>query len=510
MLNRFFGPHTHTYLHVLGVAGLAFSLPLNKVAMSICMMFIALNFLLAGQYKVYLQNLKNSRLFLLIFAFILLHVVGLLWSDNMSYGMHDLRVKLPLLVIAVTLFAKPITNRAHVSIVLGSFVTSVLITSLINFLAYNQFFGEWLFNDIRGLSLFGSHVRYSLLVAMSIAILLLHPSFKSKTSILIRVVFILWFLYYSYYSQVLSGYIALSGVFGVAITYWLSKWKKWVAVTSILLISIGSIAVLIWVLRPISFNPEDYKDLEPYTSEGHEYYHKPYNITPETHKPIEIYISDFELRREWSKVSDVHYDSADVKGQPVRATLIRYMSSLDLRKDAKDFQKLTKSDIKKIEQGYASKYTVGVLARIYGLKFQLNNAKDPNGHSFLQRVEYWKTGLIIAKENMFRGVGTGDVQDEFDAVYNRFDSPLTAENRRRAHNMFLTVFLTFGMFGLFLFIWLHTEFLAKKLADLDMIAVSFIVIIMLSYCVEDTLETQTGITFFALFISLFSRSENMT
>ena len=34
MLNRFFGSNTHTYLHILGVSGIAAGLPLNKVVMS--------------------------------------------------------------------------------------------------------------------------------------------------------------------------------------------------------------------------------------------------------------------------------------------------------------------------------------------------------------------------------------------------------------------------------------------------------------------------------------------
>lgn len=508
MLNRFFGSHTHTYLHLLGVSGLAFSLPLNKVAMSISMMFIVLNLLLEGNFKSYFQNLKSSRLFLLILVLVLFHVVGLLWSSNIDFGLHDLRVKLPLLVIAVTLFAKPIKEKSHISIVLGSFVLSVLTTSIINILAFNQIFGEWYFNDIRGLSLFGSHVRYSLLVTMSIAILLLHSGYRTYFFIGLRFALICWFLFYTYYSQVLSGYITLGGVACISLTYWLWSWKKWIALGSLGLIVISTVILLVWILRPISFDPAEYQNLDRYTDEGNEYYHKPFNITPETHKPIEIYICDVELRREWSEVSKIHYDSSDVKGQPVRATLIRYMSSLDLRKDAKNFKKLTSSDIRKIEQGYASKYTVGLMSRIYGLKFQLNNAKDPNGHSFLQRIEYWKSGLMIARNNMLIGVGTGDVQDEFDAIYDQTNSPLTKENRRRTHNMFLTIFLTFGVLGLFVFIWLHSEFMFKAISNTQIVSVSFIVIIVLSYLVEDTLETQTGVTFFALFFALLAPSEN--
>lgn len=171
MLNRFFGAHTHTNLHVFGLAVLAFGLPLNKVVMSVSMMFLVLNVLLEADFNNYWKHIKSNRLYQLILLFFVFHAVSMMWSFDWSYGLHDLRVKLPILVIPTILTAKPIRKDTHLTLILWVFLSAVTITSLINFSAYNQWFGSWFFNDIRGMSLFSSHVRYALLIAMAISIL---------------------------------------------------------------------------------------------------------------------------------------------------------------------------------------------------------------------------------------------------------------------------------------------------------------------------------------------------
>ena len=507
MLSRFFGNKIHSYLHILGISGLAFGLPLNKVVMSISMMFIILNILLEGKFKTYYLNLKNNKLFLLGLSYFIIHVVGLIWTSNYDYGFHDLRVILPLLVILVGVSAKPITKEKDINIILISFLASLFITSTINFGVYQNWFGDYTYKDIRELSLFSSHVRYAILISMGIAIsihLLINKKFRP-----VLVLLILWLCFYTYFSQIISGLLTFTGVALTYFFFWLSSKNKWIAFGSIATLFLGIILMLTWVLKPISYNSEDYKNLPKATAEGNFYFHALREVSPETGKPIHIFVCDKELEREWSKKSSVDYHGYDIKNQLIRTTLIRYLSSKDYKKDAEGFSKLTHNDIENIENGNASVYNTGLLARVYSLQMQLNNTGDPNGHSLLQRLEFWKTGLQIGRENWLIGVGTGDVQIEFDEKYAENNTSLKIENRHRAHNMYLTVLISFGIFGLFLFLWMHFEFAYQMILQQHKLGVAFIVIILLSYTIEDTLETQTGITFFALFYTLFISSKKI-
>ena len=102
MLSRFFGDKIHNHLHLLGLAGLSFGVPMNKVVMSVSMMFIVLNLLLEADFINYWKRIKSNKLLLLVIAFFLIHVLALLWSSDFDYGFRDLKAKLPLLVVPVS------------------------------------------------------------------------------------------------------------------------------------------------------------------------------------------------------------------------------------------------------------------------------------------------------------------------------------------------------------------------------------------------------------------------
>src|SRR5690606_10298255 len=117
---------------------LAIGIPLNKVVMSSAMVFLALNFVLEGDYKTKISRLFNSTPFLLIAGFFLLHLIGLLWTSNFDYAWHDIRVKLPFFVVPLILIAQPIKNKKHLYYVLTAFVAITVITSLINIILYQD------------------------------------------------------------------------------------------------------------------------------------------------------------------------------------------------------------------------------------------------------------------------------------------------------------------------------------------------------------------------------------
>lgn len=502
MLNRFFGINTHAYLLTFGLCVLAIGVPLNKVVMSVSMMFLALVFLLEGEYKSKLKRLVSNKPFVILACFFLLHIIGLFWTENMSYAWHDIRVKLPLIIIPIIIIAKPPKNEKHLKYILIAFIASTFISSVINFIMYNNWIGDRQYDDIRGLSLFGSHIRYGVIVTMSIAILF--SFLKNRRFRWFTILLILWFTFYTFYSQVLSGVITLFAVFSFYSFYLLWKKCKVAAVALVAIIVTTSVFALIWVFKPIQIDMDDYQNLAHSTVEGNPYKHEFDKITAETGEPTNIYVCEKELQRDWPKYSVLPLDSLDLVGQPLKKTLIRYLSSKQLKKDAAGLKQLSKAEVHKIEMGQASVYHTGIMARVYGIKHQLNNINSPNNHSILERLEYWKVGVSIIKKNWVTGVGTGDIQDAFNNEYENLNSLLVEENRHRTHNMFLTVFITFGIGGLLLFCWLIFNFLSFTIKNQYLVGLFFILISIVSFIPEDSLETQTGVTFFALFYGLYS------
>src|SRR5690554_1498265 len=132
MLYRSFGFKIHDYLQFVGSFVLAFGLPMNKVLMSLGTICLAANLLFKADFKNYWKRWKTNFVFWFVFLLLIMHLVGLLYTENLEYAFGDLRSKLPLFVIPIALIAYPIKKNLF-DYVLGAFLLSLVITSIINY-----------------------------------------------------------------------------------------------------------------------------------------------------------------------------------------------------------------------------------------------------------------------------------------------------------------------------------------------------------------------------------------
>ena len=121
MLNRIFGKKFHDYFHLFGISAFSIGLPSSKIILSISTMLILLNLLLEGDYRKYWRNIRNNRLFLILAAYFILHLVGLLWTENFVYAFQDLRIKLTIFLIPLALVSKPLESEKHLRNILFLF-----------------------------------------------------------------------------------------------------------------------------------------------------------------------------------------------------------------------------------------------------------------------------------------------------------------------------------------------------------------------------------------------------
>lgn len=510
MLDKLFGYRVHNLLHQLCFFALCVGLPLNKVVLSLATMLCILNLALEAHFATYLKNLKENKVLLLVLLFFSFHFLGLLYTSNFDYAFKDLRIKLPLAVLPLVYGARPL-QRKDVNLGLIFFLISLFVTTVINFINYYTNIAEGIILDIREMSLFGSHIRFALLVVFGAGITLVY-TVQRKPYYLLAAFLFAWLSYYTLYSEVLSGVVAYAVLMGGLFLFGLNqlkiKWIKWSLGGLFWVVAIGITTALVSFLLPDN-EGYVYGELEEYSLEGNRYYHDTSATFFENGEPLMVYIVEDEMRREWNARSTIYYDSLDRKSQNVKYTLWRYLTSKKLRKDAEGVQALTDEDVRYIEQGIATVKAQegGLQNRLNGLKTQVHTYAvngNPNGHSLLQRFEHWSAAWYIIKNNPYFGVGTGDVQDEFNKAYDDLDSELDPYHRNRAHNQFLTAWITFGIPGLLVFIAIWIVFLRKAFKKNDLLAISFALIALASFLPEDTIETQQGVTFIALFIAVFS------
>jgi O-antigen ligase len=106
------------------------------------------------------------------------------------------------------------------------------------------------------------------------------------------------------------------------------------------------------------------------------------------------------------------------------------------------------------------------------------------------------------------GVGTGDLKQAYQQAYDEMETKLLEKNRRRAHNQYLTFFISFGLIGFVLSVIALFGPAVYCRHKLNMLLLGFLFIMFASMLNEDTLENQAGVTLFIAFYSILIFSDN--
>lgn len=446
---------------------------------------------------------KKSVLFLIIFF--LYYCLSSIWSSNLLVSTQDIVSKLNLIIIPIALLIKPIDSK-WLERLFTLFIWAVVGTSVYNFVYYQ--ISPHTIKDIRKLSLFVSHIRFSLFICFSIG--LIFKKFFFTTNLwwrLLYFIFFVWLLFYLNASEVLSGILALLG--GVLLCCLIGIFrhsKKYRPVYFIgLVLILGSILMIGLYINKHSFNSKFFTDLShpAFTKLGNVYTHDTLSKEMENGNYIYSFICTKEIDSVWPKISTSPLDQVNVNGYQRRIVLYRYLTSKGLPKDAFGLRNLTKEDLLSIESGVPSilEKKKGIISKIdfYIKNFNLN--QNPNGNSVLQRIEYWRVGSSIFFDHLIFGVGIGDYKSSFQKEYIKKSSLLYLENRLETHQQFLSVLIATGCIGGILFALIFYFYILHTSAN--PLAIYFIGIILASFLVEDTLTTLAGMSFFALFYTLF-------
>ena len=495
------------------LAIMAASLTLSPFMMSVSQFLLLAVWLFMGDpVKEKLKRFCHNRIAIILVSLYLLHVIGLVYTTDFQYAFKDLRIKLPLLVFPIILSSVKPLDKKHFDLLMQVYVAAVFIATCVSF-------NLWLrhdYVDIRNISHFISHIRFCLNIVFVVGIvgyyLFTRPTPWWEK--LLQIALIVWLLFQLYIFESLSGYIALIGMVTASLLYvCLTRLKSVLWRTVIVLVIIGlplTLGVIgyRWASPLLAIPNIDFEQLDQKTAQGNDYWHDTVCFPVEGGKYVGLYFCRPEMREAWNRRSTLDYDGSTADGENLEATLARYLTSKDLRKDAEGVAALTDQDIQNVEQGIANYVNwshPGVQSRLSSTLFeysQYRRGNNPNGGSLSQRLEYTKASLYLIKKHPVFGVGTGDIPDAYAQAYDELQSPLRQQFRHKAHNQYLSITVGFGLVGLALFlIVLLYPYLSSKRYRTYLYTI-FMVILLISMLPEDTIETQAGVSWFAFFNSL--------
>lgn len=504
----------HRHIFLFGLIALGAGMLFGTVPTNIPLIILGTNWLLEKDFRAKWQKLKTNKIFLVLVSLLVLHILGMLYTENINRGLEDIKTKLPLVVLPLILFSTKPINDKEFKLLFYFIFLSVLASSICSALV---FFGytKKIIVDVRQASLFMSHIRFSLFIDFSI-ISMVYFSVKEKQVWfrLVSFLVICWLLFIMYKLEMATGILILALV-GFVLVFRLIYFSLPKYIFHSLLMTLIVIGAVFTNFALNSIGLYDKKPNNPAnqllekSANGRSYLQDTVYGVAENGNLIAININDFELLQEWPKRSSMPFDGKDKKGNSLRYTLLRYMTSKGLTKDSLGLTLLSNEDILNVERGisnYLYSNDDGLKSRWREIIWEYTKYKrgeNPSGHTLTMRLEFWKTGLYILNKNILFGVGTGDVQDSYNKAYDELNSKLTKEWRLRCHNQYLAISVAFGLFGLavFMFYLIYPAIVLFK--GLHYLYWPFLSISVLSFVTEDTLETLTGVSFFIFYQAVF-------
>ena len=489
-------------------------MPTSTAFMTLGQSIIGLNWVLEGNLLVKWKRFTTNKAALVLCSFYVMHLLGLLYTSDFDYGLEDVKKKVPLLILPFLFCTSDAITDKEKRIILFCFIGGV---------TYDTFLGSYLvlkhaIVDIHKISPHVSPIRLALMIVLSVFLIFGYIfSRKWKPVSFALLLWAIWLLVFLIIMESLTGVVIASLVSVLLLIYYAFKrikQKKAIQGIAILLVLftgiIGTTFYLINFHRKY-FPPPDkvsYAALDRTSAKGNTYIQDTLKHAENGHL-VYIYIAWPELRSSWNKRSHIPFDSADRKGNQVKLTLVRYLASMNLRKDSEGVSKLSPNDVRAIEGGipnYNFTATSSMEFRIYQAFWEIEDYKlgdNVSGHSITQRLEFWKAALSIIKQHWLIGVGTGNVKSAFAKQYDAMHSTLSPQFRLRSHNQILEIGVGFGIIGI---IWLLFSLIYPAIQMRKFYSYAYVIfwlIFVFSMFNEDTLESQAGATFYAFFNSFF-------
>ncbi len=492
------------------------AIPFSEAIVSILGGVILFTALVEDTFENKIVRLKENRILWFFMGTFFVYLLSSIITYNNGEALYDLKKNLFYLIIPLAfIIGKPI-NDYQKRFLFYSFSFAVIVSIIVSLIRWLTVVDEGNF-AVHQASLV-SHIRFSfqlILVFWFLIIFLLNHkktlTIKHKAVLIFLAFLTISFLFFQ---QSLTGLIALGGSIIFYLIHLVIQLNKRLKI--VLLILIGSLIIFpfvyVYSVTQSFYDIEkvDKQAIDQKTARGNYYTHDFDNPMVENSRYVFLYLCEDELREEWNKISECKYDSIGKNGYVNSATLIRYLTSKGLRKDAEGIKALNKQDVKNIENGIANviyqEKRFSLYPRIYQTVWEYyvySKTGNANYQSFSQRIEFWKAAVTIIKKNPLFGVGTGKWKNEFKKAYQENKSRLSEELYASSHNQYLNYLVKFGFTGFLLIMFFIIYPVVQTKRYSDVLFMIFLVFLFFANFSDSNFESHMGNSFFIFFYCLF-------
>ena len=145
---------------------LAFFLPLTVAGGNLIIAIIVLIWLFSGDYKAKFNHILNNNLLIFSIAFFGIHVIGLLWTEDLNWGLNIVKKMWYFLLLLPILHS--IVDKKFVKYYISSFLLAISFTEIISYLIWFELIDPIKNATVGNPTPFMSHISYNPILAFAI------------------------------------------------------------------------------------------------------------------------------------------------------------------------------------------------------------------------------------------------------------------------------------------------------------------------------------------------------
>ena len=462
---------------------------------------LGVNWLFEGGWREKWQRACENRLLQAFLVLILVHLLWLVGNHDVVMGLDDIRKKLPLLVLPLVLLtSRPLPRRqlGAIALIYLTAVTVMTLVGLVRFVSIADLPYRAIIPTI-------SHIRFGLNVCFSICLAVCLLA-MSHTRISIRrwrwllaavVLWVVWMVGFLFLLQSYTSILILALLLCLSpLLLPLRRSLRWMLWGGMALVLTG----IVWTTVRMT---DDYygdcrRDADMVENGGYIYRD----------------IDSLSMAACWYFRVGESLETKTDNGYSTYSTLVRYLNATHRSKDSLGVASLSEDDVAAVRQGVANPVYLrhpSVRKMAYMVLFEYENHRCGGVYDFsmLERMALWRNAWRVFCQHPWMGVGTGDVAEACRQQLQE-DGVMLVDITKSAHNQYLTFLVAFGLIGMSVIVFFFVRAVVSTASLHTPLAWTYLLIVLLSFVSENTLDTLAGCLFACLPWLLLANEHNMS
>ena len=155
-------------------------MPLTVFGGNLIIVIICLLWLFSGDYQNKYLQITSNKLLLASILFFALHVIGLLWTENLIWGLHIVH-KMWYFLLLLPIFYT-IVRKEYIRFYISAFLLAITFTEIASYLVWFEIIEPFKNASVRNPTPFMSHISYNPILAFAIYLVLHEIFFNKKLS----------------------------------------------------------------------------------------------------------------------------------------------------------------------------------------------------------------------------------------------------------------------------------------------------------------------------------------